>query len=271
MAADVTTVTGGSENVAGHEDGRGEAALFASPLRLAAVQAAQGQTAIYVCDSGNSVVRKIEVVRSGGTEQTTVSTLLGSIGGGWAYQDGAAATARFKGLHGISLGMLEGDSEAGSQMMLVDFDESESATRIRAAASEVPDVFDSSVVIEAVESHDQGSDETVLVGADFFCDELEVGRAIWDLGTLKMTMRVCENTTVPGEFPLILGFKILNPSTAQLSPPIMIEVSGALPFKTEAVEKPTGKDAELEGIANGVNSRKPLPSLVALIRLLPPD
>jgi len=271
MAADVDTLTGGSENVAGHEDGRGEAALFASPARLAAVQAAQGQTEIFVCDSGNSVVRKIEVVESAGTEQVTVSTLLGSIGGGWAYQDGAAATARFKSLHGISLGMLEGDSEAGSQMMVVDFDDSQSATRIRAAASKVPDVFDSSVVIEAVESHDQGSDETVLVGADFFCDALEVGRATWDLGTLKMTMRVCENMTVPGEFPLILGFKILNPSTAQSSPPIMIEVSGALPFKTEAVEKPTGKDAELEGIPNGVNSRKPVPSLVTLLRLLPPD
>ncbi len=86
----VSTLAGSGQE--GFRDGEGAAAMFAFQLGQSIATDAAGN--VYVCDAGNSRIRKI-------THAGEVSTVAGNGTGGW--QDGPAASAMFNHPYGIEV------------------------------------------------------------------------------------------------------------------------------------------------------------------------
>jgi len=100
----------------GYVDGPGASAQFSAPLGIA-VDAAGN---LYVVDSGNSRIRKLEPDGAGGVY---VSTLAGD--GTWSHRDGPGAEAQFAGPYGITIdaaGSLYVTEEGGHRIRKITFE-----------------------------------------------------------------------------------------------------------------------------------------------------
>ena len=93
----VTTVAG--NGTAGFQDGQGSNALFNSPLALAVLG-----NLVYICDSGNNVIRSM-------TRDGVVTTVYGS--GVSGYADGFGTSAQFTG-GGVKMGGIAADPITGN-------------------------------------------------------------------------------------------------------------------------------------------------------------
>jgi len=90
LATGAVTTLAGSAGLNGATDGTGAAARFNNPHGITL-----DGTNLYVADSGNSTIRKVEILTG------VVTTLAGSAGLNGAA-DGTGAAARFNNLHGIT-------------------------------------------------------------------------------------------------------------------------------------------------------------------------
>ena len=88
--AGVTTVFAGKEGSSGSADGTGTAALFNSPTGIVT----DAQAFLYVCDTGNATIRKID--------STGVVTTLAGTAGTRGTADGTGAAAQFNSPIGIA-------------------------------------------------------------------------------------------------------------------------------------------------------------------------
>ena len=86
----VTTLAGDSAGASGYVDGTGTSARFDFPNGLAT----DGAGKVYVADSGNNTIRKIDI------NTQAVSTLAGSAG--YGYVNATGASARFDALNGLA-------------------------------------------------------------------------------------------------------------------------------------------------------------------------
>lgn len=89
-AAGVVTTLAGNPGAFGSTDGSGSAALFKTPLGIAA----DSNGTVYVADTGNYTIRKI-------TPAGVVTTLAGTAGSGGSL-DGTGAAARFDSPYGVA-------------------------------------------------------------------------------------------------------------------------------------------------------------------------
>jgi sugar lactone lactonase YvrE len=92
IATEVVTTLAGSAGNAGLADGTGAAARFNNPKGITTDGAN-----LYVADSGNNVIRKIEISTG------SVTTIAGSAGGASGSSDGTGSTALFANPQGITM------------------------------------------------------------------------------------------------------------------------------------------------------------------------
>lgn len=94
----IVTTIAGSAGISDSADGPGSAARFSGPSGIAADRAGN----VYVADTSNNTLRKLQPGSSTGQGQWTVTT-LGGLAGVYGAADGLGGTARFDSPAGIAL------------------------------------------------------------------------------------------------------------------------------------------------------------------------